>query len=196
MGANAARASKSATENTQKLCCIRINSYRSAVPNPYQRLGSIRLGSLFLTLPTCVLTGQATISSDGYGASRALSWVPSAHRCEPNRRHLGDPDAAQSSLDVFEMPDILKGETARLPLKRHIYKIWLILSGLCSRPLIVRSPSTRQLIVNELYNCMALRNNPPKWWITLLEKLMSASNYERLLRFLDICPKNRHNITT
>jgi len=65
MGANAARASKSATENTQKLCCIRINSYRSAVPNPYQRLGSIRLGSLFLTLPTCVLTGQATISSDG-----------------------------------------------------------------------------------------------------------------------------------
>jgi hypothetical protein len=53
------------------------------------------------------------------------------------------------------MPDILKGETARLPLKRHIYKIWLILSGLCSRPLIVRSPSTRQLIVNELCNCMS-----------------------------------------
>jgi len=41
----------------------------------------IRLGSLFLTLPTRGLTGQAIIPSVGYGASRALSWVPSADPC-------------------------------------------------------------------------------------------------------------------
>ena len=108
--------------------------------------------------------------------------------------------AAQSSLDVFtlipETPDILKEETARPPPKRHIYRVWLISSGLCLHPLIVRSPSTRQLIVNELCNSMALRNNPPKWWITLLKKLMPTANYERLLRLLDICLKIRQNITT
>src|SRR5271167_3620041 len=101
--------------------------------------------------------------------------------------------AAQSSLDVFalipEMPDILKEETARPPPKRHIYRVWLISSGLCLHP-------TRQLIVNELCNCMALRNKPPKWWITLLKKLMPTANYERLLRLLDICLKIRQNITT
>ena len=36
MGANAARASKSATENTQKLCCIRINSYLPCPSAPNQ----------------------------------------------------------------------------------------------------------------------------------------------------------------
>src|SRR5271166_3142219 len=41
-------------------------------------IGSIRLGSLFLTFPTLVLTGQHVISSDGNGASRALSADASA----------------------------------------------------------------------------------------------------------------------
>jgi len=36
--------------------------------------GSIRLASLFLTLPTRALTSQQVIPSDGYGARRALSW--------------------------------------------------------------------------------------------------------------------------
>ena len=35
-------------------------------------IGSIRLGSLFLTLPTRWLTGQAVISPDGYGPSSAF----------------------------------------------------------------------------------------------------------------------------
>ena len=66
----------------------------------------------------------------------------------------GIPGAARSSLDVFalasEMPDILKGETARLPPKRHIHRVWLISRDLCLRPLIVLSPSIRQLIVNKV----------------------------------------------
>src|ERR1700726_316664 len=36
-------------------------------------IGSMRLGSLFLTLPTRALTGQQIMSSDGYGTSSALS---------------------------------------------------------------------------------------------------------------------------
>ena len=35
-------------------------------------MGSIRLASLFLTLPTLALTGQQVISSDGNDASRAF----------------------------------------------------------------------------------------------------------------------------
>ena len=35
-------------------------------------IGSISDGSLFLTLPTRVLTGQQVISSGGYGASTGL----------------------------------------------------------------------------------------------------------------------------
>jgi len=111
----------------------------------------------------------------------------------------GIPGAARSSLDVFaltsEMPDILKGETVRLPPKRHIHRVWFISSDLCLCPLIGLSPSIRQLIVNKLCNYMVLGNNPPKWWITLLKKLRSAANYDRLLRFLDICAKIRQNIT-
>jgi hypothetical protein len=34
--------------------------------------GSIKLGSLFFTLPTRVLTGQQVISSEGWGASKAF----------------------------------------------------------------------------------------------------------------------------
>ena len=41
--------------------------------HPATATGSIRLASLFLTLPTRALTGQHIISSDGYGASRSLS---------------------------------------------------------------------------------------------------------------------------
>jgi len=89
------------------------------------------------------------------------------------------------------MPNILKEETARRPPKRQIYVVWLISTRLGLYPLIVRSPSTRQLIVNKLCNCRALRNNPRKWWITLLRKLKSAANYERLLRFFNICLKSR-----
>src|SRR5438128_2236033 len=40
--------------------------------------GSIKLGSLFLTLPTRALTGQQVISPDGYGARSALSCGTSA----------------------------------------------------------------------------------------------------------------------
>jgi hypothetical protein len=36
-------------------------------------IGSMRLGSLFLTLPTRMLAGQQIISSEGQGASSALS---------------------------------------------------------------------------------------------------------------------------
>ena len=48
-----------------------------------------------------------------------------------------------------------------------------------------------QLIVNELRDCIVLRNNPPKWWITLLKRLRSAANYERIPRVLNICLKTR-----
>jgi hypothetical protein len=44
----------------------------------------MRLGSLFLTLPTRMLTGQQITSSEGQGASSALSWGPSAG-CSPGR---------------------------------------------------------------------------------------------------------------
>jgi hypothetical protein len=39
--------------------------------------GSIKLGSLFLTLPTRVLTGQQIISSEGVGSEEGLQtcWV-------------------------------------------------------------------------------------------------------------------------
>jgi hypothetical protein len=49
-------------------------------------IGSIKLGSLFLTLPTRGLTGQQIISSEGYGASISLRscTVP---RCSPS--HAG-----------------------------------------------------------------------------------------------------------
>src|SRR5215472_6239753 len=36
-------------------------------------IGSIRVGSSFLTLPTRALTGQQVIAPDGWGARRALS---------------------------------------------------------------------------------------------------------------------------
>jgi hypothetical protein len=127
-----------------------------------------------------------------------LGWVPSAVRAKPATSR-GIPGAARSSLDVFaltsEMPDILKGGRLDCIQKGHIHRVWLISSDLCLCPLIVLSPSIRQLIVNKLCNCVVLRNNPPKWWITLLKKLRSAANYDRLLRFLDICAKIRQNIT-
>ena len=132
----------------------------------------------------------------------ALAPTPSTAGPPPSQagHSLGIPGAAQSSLDVFaltpQVPDILKSEKARLSPKTRIYRVWLISSRLCSRPLVVRSPSTRQLIVNELCDCMVLRNNPPKWWITLLKKLRPAANYERLLRVLDICRKIRHKKIT
>jgi hypothetical protein len=48
--------------------------------------GSIKLGSLFLTLPTRLLTGQHVIASDGYGARRALS---GEGRLVPPRAQVG-----------------------------------------------------------------------------------------------------------
>jgi hypothetical protein len=47
-------------------------------------IGSIRLGSLFLTLPTRTLTGQQVIASEGKGARRSLSWCGSA-RCSASQ---------------------------------------------------------------------------------------------------------------
>ena len=41
-------------------------------------IGSIKLESLFLTLPTRGLTGQHVIASDGNGARSDLSWRGSA----------------------------------------------------------------------------------------------------------------------
>jgi hypothetical protein len=141
--------------------------------------------------PACHFLGRI-------GASRALGWVPSVVRAKPATSR-GIPGAARSSLDVFaltsEMPDILKGGRLDCIQKGHIHRVWLISSDLCLCPLIVLSPSIRQLIVNKLCNCVVLRNNPLKWWITLLKKLRSAANYDRLLRFLDICAKIRQNIT-
>lgn len=50
----------------------------------------MRLGSLFFTFPTRELTGQQFISSEGNGASRALSVEASAEACAiclPHRPH-------------------------------------------------------------------------------------------------------------
>src|SRR6516162_11834173 len=53
--------------------CKAYNRSRRPAPVAHcSRIGSIRLGSLFLTLPTRVLTGQQIISSEGYGASAAF----------------------------------------------------------------------------------------------------------------------------
>jgi hypothetical protein len=68
----------------------------------------MRLGSLFLTLPTRVLTGQQIMSSEGQGASSALSWGTSAG-CSPS--HTGHVSgfkpracsSAQSSFGVVVM---------------------------------------------------------------------------------------------
>ena len=152
-----------------------------------------RAGVLSRALPhPNVLGGHPEHGREGHPPShqRPRRRVPRQTKRATSR---GIPGAAQSSLDVFaltpEVPDILKSETARLPPKRRIYRVLLISSRLCPRPLVVRGPSTRQLIVNELCDSMVLRNNPPKWWITLLKKLRPAANYEQLLRASDICPK-------
>jgi hypothetical protein len=51
------------------------------------------------------------------------------------------------------MPNILKGGDGSIASKKaDLYRIWPISSGVCLRPLIVRSPSARQLIVNQLCN--------------------------------------------
>ena len=141
--------------------------------------------------PACHFLGRIGCEQ-GFG-------LGSVGRASQTATSRGIPGAARSSLDVFaltsEMPDILKGETARLPPKTHIHRVWRISRDLCLRPLIVLSPSIRQLIVNKLCNYMVLRNNPPKWWIPLLKKLRSAANYDRLFRFLYICSEIRQNIT-
>src|SRR5262252_7690844 len=74
----------------------------------YAAIGSIRLGSLFLTLPTRTLTGQHVISSDGKGASRALSWHGSTGSSPSHVDHASAPrttgirlcNSAHSSLGV------------------------------------------------------------------------------------------------
>jgi hypothetical protein len=50
--------------------CAALSGYEYPL---HAAIGSIRLGSLFLRFPTRVLTGQHVISSEGNGASRALS---------------------------------------------------------------------------------------------------------------------------
>jgi hypothetical protein len=75
-----------------------------------------------------------------------------------------------------EMPDILRGRRLD-PSKKHIYRVWLISSGLCLHPLIVRSPSTRQLIVNELCNCLAL----PKQSTEVVDNLVEKDDVDREL---------------
>src|SRR5215472_1924961 len=56
-----------------------------------EAIGSIRLGSLFLTLPTRVLTGQQVIASDGYGARRALSCRGSVGSSPSHTGHVSGP---------------------------------------------------------------------------------------------------------
>jgi len=51
-------------------------------------IGSMRLGSLFLTLPTRALTGQQIMSSGGQGASSALSWGTSAGGSPSHTGHV------------------------------------------------------------------------------------------------------------
>jgi len=46
----------------------RSHANSEAVPLADAGIGSIRLRSLFLTLPTCVLTGQHVIATDGSDA--------------------------------------------------------------------------------------------------------------------------------
>ena len=95
--------------------------------------------------PACHFLGRI-------GCEQGLGWVASAVRAKPATSR-GIPGAARSSLDVFalttEMPDILKGETARLPLKRHIHGIWFISRGLRLRHLIVLSPSFKPAPLRE-----------------------------------------------
>ena len=190
--AASARITRSVASHLCQLIASMGHPIRRAQPAP--AMGSIRLVDVANSRahwPACHFLGRIGCEQ-GFGlGSVGVRAKPATSR--------GIPGAARSSLDVFaltsEMPDILKGETARLPPKRHIPRVWLISRDLCLRPLIVLSPSIRQLIVNKLCNCMVLRNNPPKWWITLLKKLRSAANYDRLLRFLDICSKIRQNIT-
>ena len=157
----------------------------------HRTLTMTNLLNLTHTTPACHFLGRIGCKQ-GFG-------LGSVGRASQTATSRGIPGAARSSLNVFaltsEMPDILKGETARLPPKTNIHRVWLISRDLCLRPLIVLSPSIRQLIVNKLCNYMVLRNNPPKWWITLLKKLRSAANYDRLFRFLYICSKIRQNIT-
>jgi hypothetical protein len=57
-------------------------------------IGSIRVGSLFFTFPTRVLTGQQVISSDGYGARRALSSCGSDGSSPSQARHASRPMTA------------------------------------------------------------------------------------------------------
>jgi hypothetical protein len=51
----------------------------------------MRLGSLFLTLPTRALTGQHVIASEGYGARRDLSWRGSAGSSPSQAGHVSGP---------------------------------------------------------------------------------------------------------
>src|SRR5262252_2074791 len=54
-------------------------------------IGSMRLGSLFLTLPTRALTGQQIICSEGYGARSDLSWRGSAGSSPSHTGHTLGP---------------------------------------------------------------------------------------------------------
>ena len=56
--------------------------------------GSIKLGSLFLTLPTSWLTGHATIPSEGYGTSKDFSCASSA---ASSPSHVGQVSAASTT---------------------------------------------------------------------------------------------------
>ena len=51
----------------------------------------MRLGSLFLTLPTRALTGQHVIAPEGYGARRDLSWRGSAGSSPSQAGHVSGP---------------------------------------------------------------------------------------------------------
>src|SRR6516164_2846779 len=64
----------------------------SSVGSAYSAaIGSIRLGSLFLTLPTRVLTGQLVISSAGQGASKAFKRGKSAASSPSQAGHVSGP---------------------------------------------------------------------------------------------------------
>jgi hypothetical protein len=60
-------------------------------------IGSTRLWSLFLTLPTHGLKGQVTISADGYDARRALSCGAPAGSSPSQAGHICGEDRGETT---------------------------------------------------------------------------------------------------
>jgi len=122
---------------------------------------------------------------------RALAW-PEWARIRGLLPELSRPSLCDCPTRMTpKMPDIPKGgDEPTAPQEAHRSDL-AYSKSLYLGPLILRNPYKRQRIVNKLCDCVAFQNNPLNWWITLLKKLTSTANHERLLRFLNNCPKNR-----